>query len=177
MIWNINIRFVIPTIIAALTVLTLEGLATVSLSNDGVPSSYSALAFHTGPQGGNVSDLNKPVLAANNYINEARQALQNGNITIAYLYLDQAQDQLSILSSGDAAMSIGGIINAPGLGSIAQPGSSLPQITSTTSSSSPSQTQQPTEQVQSTTVSPRQEPPDLEPREPPVVPQPKLPPD
>src|SRR5215211_915276 len=120
MILNINNKFVIPIIIVAVTFITLEGLATVSLFNDAIPSSFSALAFHTGTQSGSVSEVNKPVLAANNYINEARQALQNGSITVAYLYLDQAQEQLSILSSGDVAMSVSGIINAPDLGSIAQ---------------------------------------------------------
>ena len=209
MIVNINNKFVIPIIIAALTIIMLEGLATVSLSNDAVPSSFSALAFHTGTQGGNVSQnvsvIDRTILAANNYINEARQALQNGNITVAYLYLDQAQDQLSILSSGDVAMSVSGIINAPDLGIIAQPGSSPPISSSPPPISSPAaaaaqiQTQQPTtsssttsssttpeeiqtqqpikEQHQPTPLSPRQEPPDLEPREPPGAPTPREPPD
>ena len=65
------------------------------------PSSSIALAFHTATQSDNISQAARTAQDVDRHLNDTRQALQNGNTTGALFSLGQAQQQLSLLKSGN----------------------------------------------------------------------------
>jgi hypothetical protein len=96
---NKGIRLVILKIMIALTiVIIVEVYVTLPTA---APAITSALAFHTEMQSENISQAARTAQDVDKHLNDTRQAIQNGNTRGALFYLGQAQQQLSLLKSGN----------------------------------------------------------------------------
>ena len=97
-----TVEFVISRIMIALSVIII---ITAAVSSPSPPfpfaSSSIALAFHTPTQSDNISQAARTAQDVDKHLNDTRQALQNGNTTGALFSLGQAQQQLSLLKSGN----------------------------------------------------------------------------